>query len=236
MNSLLHKFSLEVVLEILRAENLVKVYKTESDEVVALKGVNISLKEGEFSLLMGASGSGKSTLLHILGTLDRPTEGKVYYREREIFTLPEREIATFRNRKVGFVFQFHYLIGELSLLENVMVPLLIGGVSEREARIRAEEVLKSVGLGHRLSHKPFEVSGGEKQRAAVARALVTNPEVVLADEPTGNLDSQASHSVLSLMKELNRELGTTFLIATHNRELETYADRIYFIKDGVIVS
>ncbi|SMO58648.1 putative ABC transport system ATP-binding protein/lipoprotein-releasing system ATP-binding protein [Balnearium lithotrophicum] len=223
-------------MEILRAENLVKVYKTESDEVVALKGVNISLKEGEFSLLMGASGSGKSTLLHILGTLDRPTEGKVYYREREIFTLPEREIATFRNRKVGFVFQFHYLIGELSLLENVMVPLLIGGVSEREARIRAEEVLKSVGLGHRLSHKPFEVSGGEKQRAAVARALVTNPEVVLADEPTGNLDSQASHSVLSLMKELNRELGTTFLIATHNRELETYADRIYFIKDGVIVS
>jgi ABC-type lipoprotein export system ATPase subunit len=236
MNSLLHKFSLEVVLEILRAENLVKVYKTESDEVVALRGVNISLKEGEFSLLMGASGSGKSTLLHILGTLDRPTEGKVYYRGREIFTLPEREIATFRNRKVGFVFQFHYLIGELSLLENVMVPLLIGGVSEREARIRAEEVLKSVGLGHRLSHKPFEVSGGEKQRAAVARALVTNPEVVLADEPTGNLDSQASHSVLSLMKELNRKLGTTFLIATHNRELETYADRIYFIKDGVIVS
>jgi ABC-type lipoprotein export system ATPase subunit len=236
VNSLLHKFSLEVVLEILRAENLVKVYKTESDEVVALRGVNISLKEGEFSLLMGASGSGKSTLLHILGTLDRPTEGKVYYRGREIFTLPEREIATFRNRKVGFVFQFHYLIGELSLLENVMVPLLIGGVSEREARIRAEEVLKSVGLGHRLSHKPFEVSGGEKQRAAVARALVTNPEVVLADEPTGNLDSQASHSVLSLMKELNRKLGTTFLIATHNRELETYADRIYFIKDGVIVS
>ncbi len=223
-------------MEILRAENLVKVYKTESDEVVALRGVNISLKEGEFSLLMGASGSGKSTLLHILGTLDRPTEGKVYYRGREIFTLPEREIATFRNRKVGFVFQFHYLIGELSLLENVMVPLLIGGVSEGEARIRAEEVLKSVGLGHRLSHKPFEVSGGEKQRAAVARALVTNPEVVLADEPTGNLDSQASHSVLSLMKELNRKLGTTFLIATHNRELETYADRIYFIKDGVIVS
>ena len=223
-------------MEVLRAENLIKVYRTESDEVVALRGVNISLEKGEFSLLMGASGSGKSTLLHILGTLDRPTEGKVFYKDRELFSLSEKELALFRNKKVGFVFQFHYLIGELSIVENVMVPLLIGGVSEEEARERAEEVLKSVGLGHRFSHKPFEVSGGEKQRAAVARALVTNPEIVLADEPTGNLDSQSSHSVISLMKELNRKLGTTFLIATHNPELEKYADRLYFIKDGVIVS
>ena len=223
-------------MEVLRAENLIKVYRTESDEVVALRGVNISLEKGEFSLLMGASGSGKSTLLHILGTHDRPTEGKVFYKDRELFSLSEKELALFRNKKVGFVFQFHYLIGELSIVENVMVPLLIGGVSEEEARERAEEVLKSVELGHRFSHKPFEVSGGEKQRAAVARALVTNPEIVLADEPTGNLDSQSSHSVISLMKELNRKLGTTFLIATHNPELEKYADRLYFIKDGVIVS
>ncbi|WP_456455707.1 ABC transporter ATP-binding protein [Thermovibrio sp.] len=222
--------------EIIRAENLKKVYKTPSDQVWALKGVNLSLRKGEFSLLMGASGSGKSTLLHILGTLDSPTEGKVLFKGRDLFSLSERELASFRNRKVGFVFQFHYLINELSLLENVMAPLLIRGEDFNSSKKRAEEMLKIVGLGHRLSHRPFEVSGGEKQRAAVARALVGNPEVVLADEPTGNLDSKSSLSVISLMKELNRELGTTFLIATHNLELETYADCIYFIKDGVIVS
>ncbi len=222
-------------MELLKAENLVKVYKTESDEVLALKGVNISLREGEFSLLMGASGSGKSTLLHILGTLDRPTSGKVLYRGEELFKLPEKELARFRNRKVGFIFQFHYLINELTVVENVMVPLLVRGVSEKEARKRAEEVLNSVGLKHRLSHRPFEISGGEKQRAAVARALVTEPEIVLADEPTGNLDSKTAHSVISTMKRLNRETGTTFLIATHNSELESFADNVYFIKDGVIV-
>ena len=223
-------------MELLKAEKLVKVYKTESDEVIALKGVNLTLKEGEFSLLMGASGSGKSTLLHILGTLDRPTEGRVLYRGDDLFRLNDRELALFRNRKVGFVFQFHYLINELTVVENVMVPLLVRGISEREARKRAEAVLKSVGLEHRLSHKPFEISGGEKQRTAVARALVGEPEIVLADEPTGNLDSKSSHSVLSTMKQLNRETGTAFLIATHNRELESYADNVYFIKDGVIVN
>jgi len=223
-------------LEILRAVNLIKVYKTESDEVIALRGVNLSLKKGEFSLLMGASGSGKSTLLHILGTLDRPTKGTVLYREKNLFQMNDKELALFRNRKVGFVFQFHYLINELSVVENVMVPLLVRGISEREATKRAERVLKSVGLEHRLSHRPFEISGGEKQRAAIARALVTEPEIVLADEPTGNLDSESSHSVISTMKRLNRETGTTFLIATHNRELESYADNVYFIKDGVIVN
>jgi len=220
---------------IIKAENLVKVYRSEGDEVVALKGVNLELTAGEFSLLMGASGSGKSTLLHILGTLDRPTEGRVLYRGRDLFALPEGELAKFRNRKVGFVFQFHYLINELTLLENVMAPLLVGGFPRDEAAVRAEEVLKRVGLGHRLSHRPFEVSGGEKQRTAVARALVTEPEVVLADEPTGNLDSQTARSVVELMRELNRELGTTFLIATHNSELESFADKVYFIKDGVIL-
>ena len=223
-------------MELLRAEELVKVYKTESDEVVALRGVNLSLREGEFSLLMGASGSGKSTLLHILGTLDRPTSGRVLYRGKDLFEFNDRELALFRNRKVGFVFQFHYLINELTVLENVMVPLLVAGVPEGEAREKAKEVLKSVGLDHRLSHRPFEISGGEKQRAAVARALVNEPEIVLADEPTGNLDSQNAHSVISTMKQLNRETGTTFLIATHNPELESYADNVYFIKDGVIVN
>ncbi|MEO2082889.1 MAG: ABC transporter ATP-binding protein [Desulfurobacteriaceae bacterium] len=220
---------------IIKAENLVKIYETESDRVEALRGVNIELKEGEFSLLMGASGSGKSTLLHILGTLDKPTSGKVFFRGKDLFALPERELSRFRNQKVGFVFQFHYLINELTVLENVMVPLLIGGKKKEEAEERAKELLKSVGLGHRLSHRPFEISGGEKQRVAVARALVNSPEIVLADDPTGNLDSRTAHAVISLMKELNRELGTTFLIATHNAELESYADGIYFIKDGLIV-
>ncbi len=219
---------------ILAAINLRKVYQTESDKVEALRRANLSLSEGEFSILMGASGSGKSTLLHILGTLDRPTSGKVLYRGKNLFSLNDKELSAFRNRKIGFVFQFHYLINELSVLENVMVPALISGIPAEKAEDRAISLLKIIGLHHRLSHKPFEISGGEKQRVAVARALINQPEIVLADEPTGNLDSEASYSVLSLMRELNREFGTTFLIATHNRELEKFADNVYFIKDGVI--
>ncbi|WP_022846226.1 MULTISPECIES: ABC transporter ATP-binding protein [unclassified Desulfurobacterium] len=219
---------------LVEVNNLKKVYETESDRVEALKGVNLKLNKGEFALIMGASGSGKSTLLHILGTLDRPTLGTVLYRGKDLFSLDERELALFRNRNLGFVFQFHYLIMEFTLIENVMAPLLIGGVDVDEAREKAVEMLKMVGLGHRLTHKPFEISGGEQQRTAIARALVNSPELVLADEPTGNLDSKTSESVLSLMAELNRETGTTFFIATHNHELEKFADRIYFIKDGVI--
>jgi ABC-type lipoprotein export system ATPase subunit len=222
-------------MELLKAQNLVKVYRSEAGEVVALRGINLILKKGEFALLMGASGSGKSTLLHILGALDRPTSGRVIFEGKELFALKERELAFYRNREIGFVFQFHYLINELTILENVMVPALIAGETPREARGRAESLLKSVGLGHRLTHKPFEVSGGEKQRAAVARALMNSPKLVLADEPTGNLDSQTAHSVISLMKEFNRKLGTSFFIATHNRELERYADSLYFIKDGILI-
>jgi len=219
---------------LVRAENLWKVYRSESDRVEALKGVNVSIKKGEFSLLMGASGSGKSTLLHILGTLDRPTEGKVFYKGKDLFSLSPDELAEFRNRNLGFIFQFHYLIMDLNLVENVMVPLLLSGERTGIAKEKAVEMLKKVGLGHRLFHKPFEVSGGEQQRTAIARALVNSPELVLADEPTGNLDSKTAESVVSLMLSLNREMGTSFLIATHNRELEKFADRIYFIKDGTI--
>lgn len=221
---------------VLRAVNLRKVYETENDRVEALKGINLSLKRGEFSLLMGASGSGKSTLLHILGTLDRPTEGKVFYNEVDLFSLSERELSLFRNKKVGFVFQFHYLINELTLLENVMVPMLLAKVPKKKAEERAKHLLQIIGLGHRLSHRPFEISGGEKQRVAIARALANDPEIVLADEPTGNLDTVTAESVLTLMRELNAELGTTFFIATHNRELEKFADNVYFIKDGVLIT
>ncbi len=219
-------------MNILKVENLKKVYVTEADRVEALKGVSFELKKGEFCLLMGASGSGKSTLLHIMGTLDRPTEGKVYFKGKDLFLLSNKELARFRNRKLGFVFQFHYLIKELTVLENVMVPLMIAGKKESEAKEKAAQILKTLGLEHRLSHRPFEISGGEQQRTAVARALVTDPELVLADEPTGNLDTESSMKLIELMLKLNRETGTTFFIATHNRELEKFADRVYFIKDG----
>jgi ABC-type lipoprotein export system ATPase subunit len=219
---------------VIEAVNLRKVYETKTDRVEALKGVNLRLKKGEFSLLMGASGSGKSTLLHILGTLDKPTEGKVLYRGKNLFQFDDRKLAIFRNRKIGFVFQFHYLINELTILENVMVPLLLSGIGNSEARKRAKELLHVIGLEHRLSHRPFEISGGEKQRVAVARALVNFPEVVLADEPTGNLDTETATSVVTLMQKLNRKFGITFLIATHNRELEKFADNVYFIKDGIL--
>lgn len=219
---------------LVEVKDLKKIYKTESDTVEALKGINLVLNKGEFALIMGASGSGKSTLLHVLGTLDRPTSGKVFYKGKDLFSMSEKELALFRNKHLGFVFQFHYLIMEFTLVENVMAPLLIAGIDVDEAREKAVDMLKKVGLGHRLTHKPFEISGGEQQRTAIARALINSPELVLADEPTGNLDSKTSESVLSLMAELNRETETTFFIATHNRELEKFADRIYFIKDGII--
>jgi len=214
--------------------DLWKIYFGFSEKVVALKGVNLFLKKGEFALLLGASGSGKSTLLHILGTLDTPTKGMVKISDINPFKLSDSELSSFRNKEIGFVFQFHYLINELTVLENVALPLLIAGFSEEEAKLKAEMLLKNVGLGHRLSHRPFEISGGEKQRVALVRALINEPKLVLADEPTGNLDSQTAKSVMSLMKELNSEFKTTFLIATHDTELEKFADRVYFIKDGKV--
>ncbi|MEO2068554.1 MAG: ABC transporter ATP-binding protein [Desulfurobacteriaceae bacterium] len=219
---------------LLEAKNLWKIYETEGERVEALKGVNFSLSEGEFSLLMGASGSGKSTLLHILGTLDKPTKGKVFFEGKNIFSFPERKLAKFRNEKIGFVFQFHYLINELTVLENVMVPLLLRKIPKEVAESKAKELLQVIGLGHRLSHRPFEISGGEKQRVAIARALANSPKVVLADEPTGNLDTETTLSVVALMRELNRNFKISFLIATHNRELEKFADNVYFIKDGIL--
>jgi lipoprotein releasing system ATP-binding protein len=230
---------MEIIMEkhpLLVAKNLWKVYETESEKVEALRGINFSLVEGEFSLLMGASGSGKSTLLHILGTLDKPTKGEVLFEGKNVFGLRENELAKFRNEKIGFVFQFHYLINELTVLENVMVPMLLRNTPKEVAQNRAKELLQVIGLGHRLSHRPFEISGGEKQRVAIARALANSPKVVLADEPTGNLDTETASSVINLMKELNREFNVSFLIATHNRELEKFADNVYFIKDGILTT
>jgi ABC-type lipoprotein export system ATPase subunit len=218
-----------------RVENLWKTYKTSAEEVNALKGVCLKINPGEFVLLEGPSGSGKSTLLHILGTLERPTKGKVLYNDLNPFELDDEELSKFRNRHIGFVFQFHYLINELTVLENTMLPALIRGEEVDIARERAIDLLKSVGLGHRLSHRPFEISGGEKQRVAVVRALINKPSIVLADEPTGSLDAQSAHSVISLMKEMNEALRVSFFVATHNREFEKYADRVYRLRDGTLV-
>jgi lipoprotein-releasing system ATP-binding protein len=190
-----------------------------------LKGIDLVFSQGERSAIVGASGVGKTTLLHILGTLDRPTSGSVLYEGKDIFTLNERDLALFRNREIGFVFQFHHLLPEFNALENTMMPCLIQGISKKEAAIRAEAFLFSVGLKDRLFHKPGELSGGEQQRVAVARALVLEPKVLLADEPTGNLDTKTGESVFDLLQELNQIKGITLIIVTHNLKLANQMPR-----------
>jgi len=184
--------------------------------------------------IVGASGVGKTTLLHILGTLDRPTSGAVRFDGNDVFAMDDQALAEFRNRKIGFVFQFHHLLPEFTALENVMLPALIRRQSQAEARAAAEAVLKEVGLEHRLAHRIGELSGGEQQRVAVARALVLHPDLVLADEPTGNLDTHTGGEVFTLLRDLNRAKGITFVIVTHNEALSRQADRIIRMVDGQI--
>ena len=184
-----------------------------------LKGVDLTFSQGEKAAIVGASGVGKTTLLHVLGTLDRPTAGKVLYEGKDIFNLNEKDLALFRNREIGFVFQFHHLLPEFNALENTMMPCLIQGLPKKEAATRAEAILTLVGLKERLSHKPGELSGGEQQRVAVARALVLEPKVLLADEPTGNLDTKIGDSVFDLLQELNQIKRVTLIVVTHNLKL-----------------
>ncbi len=184
-----------------------------------LKGVDLTFSQGEKAAIVGASGVGKTTLLHVLGTLDRPTAGKVLYEGKDIFNLNEKDLALFRNREIGFVFQFHHLLPEFNALENTMMPCLIQGLPKKEAASRAEAILTLVGLKERLSHKPGELSGGEQQRVAVARALVLEPKVLLADEPTGNLDTKTGDSVFDLLQELNQIKRVTLIVVTHNLKL-----------------
>lgn len=200
-----------------------------------LKGVNLEVGKGEVVAIVGASGAGKSTLLHILGTLDSPDQGRVLIDGKNVFTNGVNDIARFRNKNIGFVFQFHNLLPEFSALENVMIPGLISGADDKEVKKRAEELLKLLGLEGRMHHKPSEMSGGEQQRTAVARALINSPSLVFADEPSGNLDSKNASELHQLFFNLKKELGHTFVIVTHNQEFANMADRKLEMKDGVII-
>ena len=216
----------------LKAQGIRKAY----NQLVVLKDIHLEVAKGEIISIVGASGAGKSTLLHILGTLDAPDAGQVWLDGEEIQKKSATALARFRNQRIGFIFQFHNLLAEFSALENVMIPGLIGGTSRSQAEKRASDLLARLGLGHRLHHKPSELSGGEQQRSAVARALVNGPAVVFADEPSGNLDSQNARDLHQLFFDLRKEFGYTFVIVTHNTELADMADRKLEIRDGKIVN
>lgn len=214
----------------LKAENIHKSFGS----LQVLKGVDVDIAKGEVVAIAGKSGAGKTSLLQILGTLDRADKGKVEINGVEVSALKGDALAAFRNRHIGFVFQFHQLLPEFSALENVMLPALIAKTSQREAEARAKELLNFLNLGERLKHKPAQLSGGEKQRVAVARALINNPDIVFADEPSGSLDTIQKEELHSLFYKLRREMGQTFVIVTHDMSLANSADRVIYMKDGVV--
>ena len=216
---------------ILQARDINKYY----DQLWVLKGVDVEIKQGEIASIVGPSGSGKSTLLHILGTLDRPNKGEVFIDQQKINFLREKEVAAFRNEHIGFVFQFHHLLPEFTAIENVCIPGWMTGRKKKDVAERAADILKKLGLGERLENKPSALSGVEQQRVAVARALINNPKIIFADEPTGNLDSANAKELHQLFFDLRKEFNQTFLIVTHNEELAQMSDRILHMKDGKII-
>ena len=220
---------------ILQCKGLTKRYQQGELDVEVLKGIDLSIKAGTRVAIMGASGSGKSTLLHLLGGLEKPSSGEVILDNIHINRIKSSQLAKLRNQSLGFIYQFHHLLGEFTLLENVAMPLLIGKHSIKSAQQQALELLDRVGLAHRVKHKPSELSGGERQRAAIARALINKPKCVLADEPTGNLDSKTAENVYQLMQELNQELQVSFLIVTHDKTLAHRMDTVVYMEDGRIV-
>jgi lipoprotein-releasing system ATP-binding protein len=219
----------QVILEVV---DLHKSFQTGAERLDVLKGVNLRIYRGEMVAVIGASGVGKSTLLHILGALDRPNKGMVTLNTTEIFSLDERELAHLRNRTIGFVFQFHHLLPEFTALENVLMPKLIAGEEINSIREKGERILAEVGLIERKDHRPGELSGGEQQRVAVARALINDPQILVADEPSGNLDKENKESLHQLFTQLNQKMDQTIILATHNQELAQRARRIYRLKDG----
>jgi lipoprotein-releasing system ATP-binding protein len=217
---------------LLQAKNLVKTYPQGAGELLILNGVNLDLHEAESVCIVGASGSGKSTLLHILGTLDRPNSGELRIRGKDVLTLEDDELSRYRNEQMGFVFQFHHLLAEFTALENTSIPLRIGGVSKSEATDRAVEFLVRVGLRDRMTHYPSQLSGGELQRVAIARSLICHPKLLLADEPTGNLDSKNSQAIQELFFELKSHFNLTLLVVTHDASFAKKFSRVMRISDG----
>ena len=215
--------------------DLSKTFPMGGRELVVLNNINLHIQRGELIAIIGASGAGKSTLLQILGTLDRPTKGTVSFDGQNLFQLTEQQQAEFRNKRVGFVFQFHHLLPEFTALENACLPAMIQKREMADVVGEATKLLGEVGLADRIHHKPGELSGGEQQRVSVARALMQQPDLVLADEPTGNLDSHTGDALFGLMRQLNRSRGTTFVIVTHNDKLSAQADRIVYMQDGLVV-
>lgn len=217
-------------------KELSKFFILDGTRIDVLRNLNLKIERGESVAILGASGAGKSTLLHIMGTLDHPSSGSLLYDGTDVFQWNERKLAQFRNGKIGFVFQFHHLLPEFTSLENTIMPALVGGLSKQKARARAEIILNDVGLGDRMAHKPGELSGGEQQRVAVARALMMGPEVLLADEPTGNLDTETGEKIEDILLDLNRTKGITLIVVTHNQALAQRMSRSIGLKDGKIQS
>ncbi len=218
----------------IRVENLNKTFLKDGLKIEVLKGLNFHIATGESLAVVGVSGSGKSTLIHILGTLDHPTSGTVLFDGVDVFTWPEQRLSSFRNQKIGFVFQFHNLLPEFNALENTMMPALIRRVSKPEARRKAEAILNEVGLGDRMTHKPGELSGGEQQRVAIARALILEPEILLADEPTGNLDTETGKKIEEILITLNKTKRITLIVVTHNESLACRMSQQIGLRDGRI--
>lgn len=220
--------------ELILIDNIHKVYKMDSVETVALNGVTLTINRGDFKAIMGPSGSGKSTMMHIIGCLDRPTAGRVLWEGSDVSKLSDDELAMIRNRKIGFVFQSFYLLPRYTALQNVELPFIYRGIPPRERREKARRLLELVGLGDRIDYRPTQLSGGQQQRVAIARALAVEPAILLADEPTGNLDSKSSHEIMELISELHRQ-GLTIVLVTHEPDIASYAREIVRMADGKIV-